>query len=396
MTERRRTGSVGKNNKRLSLEYRFIKCSILPYLYDIKSINRPINPYPFVPSDPKTLDKVCKEIFDIQVAGLIKRMKRLGPDGKYQIGISGGLDSTLALLVAIKACEKLGWNTDVITGTTMPGFGTSAKTKSNAIKLMELTGIKSDTIDICQISMQMMRDIGHKPFGLDFLHENPGNYPGSQMVAFKIALTKIPPDTKDLVFENIQARARTFVLMSKGFVIGTGDLSELALGWCTFNGDHMSMYNPNCSIPKTLVIWLVKYVAEHLVDAATKEVLLSIIGTTISPELLPLAANGEIAQSTEDMIGPYELHDFFLFNFIRNGYEPCKILDFATVAFNEKYSRETIKEWLIVFINRFFFAQFKRNCVPNGPKVGSLSLSPRSDWRMSSDSVATLWLEGLE
>ena len=389
MTERRRTGSVGKNkNKRFTVSHRFIRCTVGNEAKDIK---RYINPHPFVPSDPKTLDKVCKEIFDIQVAGLVKRMKRLGKKGKYQIGISGGLDSTLTALVAIKACEKLGWETSVITGTTMPGFGTSAKTKGNALKLMELTGMKSETVDICQTSLNMMRDIGHLPFG------KIGMPADMSVEQFKKMLTNyVQPGEKDVDFENIQARARTFVLMSKGFVLGTGDLSELALGWCTYNGDHMSMYNTNCSIPKTLVKWLVKYVAENLVDEPTKEVLLSIVGTTISPELLPLGKDGEIAQSTEDLIGPYELHDFFLFNFVRNGYSPSKILRFTKKAFEGTYDSDTIKMWLKTFIERFFFAQFKRNCVPNGPKVGSVSLSPRGDWRMPSDAVATLWLKELK
>lgn len=382
LNERRRTTSFAKNTYGLDLNWRYIEFS---------SSTKLVAPYvartPFVPTNPATLEQRCNEIFNIQVAGLAKRMSQLGPNANFTIGVSGGLDSTLALLVAVKACEKLKWNPSVIKGITMPGFGTSGKTRSNALKLMDLLKISTDTIDICTISHQMFKDINHEPFGLI--------NPNCTLDDFKVHLAEsVPAGSKDLVFENVQARARTYVLMSKGFVIGTGDMSELALGWATYNGDHMSMYNPNCSIPKTLVKFLVKYVAENMVDEATKEVLLDIFGTTISPELLPLGKDGEIVHSTEDAIGPYELHDFFLFHLVRNGFAPNKILFLACSIF--EYDKETIKKWLKIFLGRFFNNQFKRSCVPDGPKVGSVSLSPRGDWRMPSDAQVDEWLLDLE
>ena len=385
VNERRRTGSFGRNTKRFSVEFRTIE-----FETEFRStpLRRTVNPLPFVPSDPATLEKRCEEIFNIQVSALSKKMKERGRGGRFNIGVSGGLDSTLALLVAIKSCQVLDWPTSVIKGITMPGFGTSGQTKTNALELMRLTGITSETVDICELSLQMFKEIGHKAFGIPFAFDD--------VASFKEALKNVPAGSKDVVFENVQARARTFVLMSNGFVIGTGDMSELALGWCTYNGDHMSMYNPNCSIPKTLVKWLVKYVAENHVDEATKNVLLDIVATTISPELLPLGADGEIVHSTEDLVGPYVLHDFFLNDFVKNGFAPDKILFLAENAFKYDYSREEIKSWLKVFLTKFFAMQFKRNCVPNGPKVGSVSLSPRGDWRQVADADPREWLENLE
>ena len=404
VNERRRTGSFGRNTKRFNVEFRSIEFETE---FRSSPLRRNVNKMPFVPSDPATLAKRCDEIFNIQVSAMSKRMKERGPNGHFTIGVSGGLDSTLALLVAIKSCQVLGWPTSVIKGITMPGFGTSGQTKSNALELMRLTGITTETVDICELSLQMFKELGHKSFGIVTPTNNvwkkardaeivgePG--PMTQVEAFKEALKNVPAGAKDVVFENVQARARTFVLMSNGFVIGTGDMSELALGWCTYNGDHMSMYNPNCSIPKTLVKWLVKYVAENHVDEATKNVLLDIVGTTISPELLPLGENGEIVHSTEDLVGPYVLHDFFLNDFVKNGFAPDKILFLAENAFRGDYDREEIKGWLRIFLTKFFAMQFKRNCVPNGPKVGSVSLSPRGDWRMPADAVVAEWIRNLE
>ena len=341
---------------------------------------------PFVPKDKSKLEARCKEIFEIQSAGLIRRLKQLSSTSKINIGISGGLDSTLALLVAVYACQKCGWDLKRIQGITMPGFGTTTKTYNNAVKLMNLLNISSKEVDIKESCVQVFKDIGHKPFGLSL--ENIEN-----------DLKTLPNDAQDLVFENVQARVRTLILMSHGFVLGTGDMSELALGWCTYNGDHMSMYNVNCSVPKTLVKFLVQYVANNLgvLNIACQEaadVLEEIINTTISPELLPAGKDGEIQQSTEEKLGAYELHDFFLANFVKHGFSPEKIFLMAEAAsFSKKYTSKEIKNTLNLFYRRFFDNQFKRNCVPDGPKVGSVSLSPRGDWRMPSEASAYLWIE---
>jgi NAD+ synthase (glutamine-hydrolysing) len=341
---------------------------------------------PFVPKDKSKLEARCKEIFEIQSAGLIRRLKQLSSTSKINIGISGGLDSTLALLVAVYACQKCGWDLKRIQGITMPGFGTTTKTYNNAVKLMNLLNISSKEVDIKESCVQVFKDIGHKPFGLSL--ENIEN-----------DLKTLPNDAQDLVFENVQARVRTLILMSHGFVLGTGDMSELALGWCTYNGDHMSMYNVNCSVPKTLVKFLVQYVANNLgvLNIACQEaadVLEEIINTTISPELLPAGKDGEIQQSTEEKLGAYELHDFFLANFVKHGFSPEKIFLMAEAAsFSKKYTSKEIKNTLNLFYRRFFDNQFKRNCVPDGPKVGSVSLSPRGDWRMPSEASAHLWIE---
>jgi NAD+ synthase (glutamine-hydrolysing) len=282
----------------------------------------------------------------------------------------------------------LGIDRRTIQGLTMPGFGTTARTKSNALALMDHLGIASETIDICGLALRAFQEMNHAPFGIDCR--------GLDVPGFKAALARVPREARqDLVFENVQARLRTFLLMSKGFVIGTGDLSEQALGWSTYNGDHMSMYNPNCSIPKTLVKFLVRYAAENeFEEGPVRETLLSIVETTISPELLPAAAGGEIEQSTEEILGPYELHDFFLFHAIRCGYSPAKIVFLSDFArFTHPYSKAQIERTLRKFYRRFFSQQFKRSCVPDGPKVGSVSLSPRGDWRMPSDADASAWLD---
>jgi NAD+ synthase (glutamine-hydrolysing) len=342
---------------------------------------------PFVPRATAELDRRCAEIFGIQCAGLAKRVEQLPPRSRLHIGISGGLDSTLALLVAVKTCDLLQSPRSRLAGLTMPGFGTTERTRRNAHDLMAHLGVSSDTIDITPLALDTFKSIGHAPFGIDCR--------GMDVEAFKAALREVPRERRhDLTFENVQARLRTFLLMSRGFVIGTGDLSELALGWCTYNADHMSMYNPNCSIPKTLVKFLVEYVALHeFGPGPVRDTLLSIVATTISPELLPAAASGEIEQSTEETLGPYELHDFFLYNTVRCGFGPEKLLFLAEHAtFTQPYRRDLIERTLETFYRRFFSQQFKRSCIPDGPKVGTVSLSPRGDWRMPSDAVPDAWL----
>jgi NAD+ synthase (glutamine-hydrolysing) len=348
---------------------------------------REVSGTPFVPRAGAELDRRCAEIFGIQCAGLAKRIEHLGPATRLNIGISGGLDSTLALLVAAKTCDLLGSTRTRIAGLTMPGFGTTQRTRKNALGLIDHLGVAGETIDISALALQAFKEMRHAPFGIDCCNLD--------LPAFKAALAQVPRDRRhDLTFENVQARLRTFLLMSRGFVVGTGDLSELALGWSTYNGDHMSMYNPNCSIPKTLVKFLVEYVALHEFAAGpVRDTLLSIVGTTISPELLPTAESGEIEQATEEAIGAYELHDFFLFNTIRCGFTPEKIRFLAGHAsFTREYDRETIERTLRTFYERFFSQQFKRSCLPDGPKVGTVSLSPRGDWRMPSDAEAGAWL----
>lgn len=331
---------------------------------------RTIDAHPFVPSSPEKRDERCHEIFSIQTVGLRKRLMHTNIK-KAIIGVSGGLDSTLALLVIAKTFDDLGIPRENIEAITMPGFGTTGTTYSNAMELMKALGTNITEIDIKPACMQHFRDIQHDM------------------------------NVHDLTFENVQARERTQILMDwatkkNGLVIGTGDLSELALGWCTYNGDHMSMYSVNCSIPKTLVRFLVQWAADHVALGNTKKVLYSILETPITPELLPPDETGKINQKTEDIIGPYELHDFFLYHMVRYGAPPKKILFLAERAFEGRYTSEVIRQWLIVYFKRFFSQQFKRSCLPDGPKVGTISLSPRGDWRMPSDAVANMWLKELE
>ena len=328
-----------------------------------KKLIRFVDPHPFVPSgNPEELSERCHEILDIQTLGLCTRLEHINCKTAV-IGISGGLDSTLALLVTAMAFDRLGWDRSRIIGVTMPGFGTSGRTKGNADILMEKLGVSRREISIVPSVTQHLKDIEH------------------------------PLDKADTTYENAQARERTQILMDiagqeGGIVIGTGDLSELALGWCTYNGDHMSMYGVNASVPKTLVRTLVNWAArEHFADAS--DVLEDIVDTPISPELLPTDEKGGIAQMTEDIVGPYELHDFFLYQVMRWGFDPEKVLFLAKKAF--AYDEATIRKWLDVFYRRFFSQQFKRSCLPDGPKVGSVSLSPRGDWRMPSDVAADLW-----
>ncbi|MFK1912546.1 NAD(+) synthase [Bacteroides fragilis] len=330
------------------------------------NLTRTFNPHPFVPQGNE-LNSRCEEIFSIQIAGLAQRLLHTGAKTAV-IGISGGLDSTLALLVCVKTFDKLGLSRKDILGITMPGFGTTDRTYHNAIDLMNSLGVSIREISIREACIQHFKDIGHDL------------------------------NIHDVTYENSQARERTQILMdianqTWGMVIGTGDLSELALGWATYNGDHMSMYGVNAGIPKTLVKHLVQWVAENGMDEISKATLLDIVDTPISPELIPADENGEIKQKTEDLVGPYELHDFFLYYFLRFGFRPSKIYFLAQTAFSGVYDDETIKKWLQTFFRRFFNQQFKRSCLPDGPKVGSISISPRGDWRMPSDASSAAWLK---
>lgn len=342
----------------------------LPDALKASALDRRVDPMPFVPADEAHRSERCEEIFQIQSHGLARRLAHTGCRCAV-VGISGGLDSTLALLVTVRTFDKLGLDRRGILGITMPGFGTTDRTYRNALKLMEGLGVTVREIPIRDACLQHFRDIG------------------------------LPESDRSAAYENAQARERTQILMDVanmegGLVIGTGDLSELALGWATYNGDQMSMYGVNASVPKTLVRHLVRWAADTERDGATRATLLDIIDTPVSPELLPADREGNIAQKTEDLVGPYELHDFFLYNFVRAGFRPAKIAFLAEQAFAGSYDRETIVKWLRVFFRRFFAQQFKRSAMPDGPKVGSVSLSPRGDWRMPSDASAALWLRELE
>jgi len=339
-----------------------------------------IDPHPFVPSNVKELDARCSEILAIQVAGLAKRLKRLPQNTTLSIGVSGGLDSTLALIVAVQACDAIGWTRERILALVMPGFGTTEHTRVSAERLVAELGVRLDCVDIRSQCLEAFRAIGHCPFGIELSSS-------IKMDALQDRLTQLPDDAADLVFENVQARIRTMLLMTRGFVLGTGDMSEQALGWSTYNADHMSMYNVNTSVPKTLVRFLVRHFASRHDGSSLADVLHRIADTPISPELLPPTESGEIRQSTESAVGPYELHDFFLYHFIRHGFSKKKILFLASKAqFDGEYSADFIADTIDVFFKRFFSNQFKRNCVPDGPKIGTVSLSPRGDWRMPSDA----------
>ena len=329
-------------------------------------LSRKVDPMPFVPAG-KALNERCEEIFAIQIAGLAKRLVHTQTQ-TVVIGISGGLDSTLALLVCTKTFDKLGLSRKGIVGVTMPGFGTTNRTYTNAVNHMKSLGVTLREISIKKSCIQHFEDLG-----FDMANHN-------------------------VTYENAQARERTQILMDvanqmNGMVVGTGDLSELALGWATYNGDHMSMYGVNASIPKTLVKHLVKWVADSIIDEPSQATLLDIVDTPISPELIPADENGNISQKTEDLVGPYALHDFFLYYTLRFGFRPSKIFYLAQYAFAGKYTDEVIKKWLTTFFRRFFSQQFKRSCLPDGPKVGSCSLSPRGDWRMPSDASAAAWMD---
>ena len=333
-------------------------------------IDRTIDQNPFYP-DNGTRDERAEETFDIQVSALVQRLRHMGAEHAV-LGISGGLDSTLALFVTVGAFDFLGLDRKGIIGVTMPGLGTSSHTKGNALRLMELLGITQRTIDIKDACLRHFEAIGHDPA------------------------------VQDVVYENAQARERTQILMDlanayNAPVIGTGDLSELALGWCTYNGDHMSMYAVNAGLPKTGVQLVVAYLGRsERFGHELRGVLRSIVETPISPELKPVDASGAIQQKTEDVVGPYELHDFFLYNFLGFGYEPSKIYYLACLAFKDKYDEEAIYRWLRTFYYRFFTQQYKRTCMPDGPKVSRVSLSPRGDWRVPSDVAPTAWLRELD
>ncbi len=332
-------------------------------------LTRPVDAHPFVPQDPGERARRCEEILNIQTQGLMQRLRHTHCESAV-IGVSGGLDSTLALLVAARAFEALHLPADGVLAVTMPCFGTTSRTRNNALELARQLGAQVKEVNIAEAVRVHFRDIGHD----EAVH--------------------------DVTFENSQARERTQVLMdlankTNGMVIGTGDLSELALGWATYNGDHMSMYGVNASVPKTLVRHLVEYAASETGNAVLKGVLEDILATPVSPELLP-PVNGEIAQCTEELVGPYELHDFYLYHVVRKGERPAKIFRLAQIAFEGRYDQATLLKWLKSFYWRFFAQQFKRSCVPDGPKVGSVTLSPRGDWRMPSDAVVRLWRAELD
>ncbi|MFA6569108.1 MAG: NAD(+) synthase, partial [Victivallales bacterium] len=323
------------------------------------SLKRDIPAHPFVPSDHTQRDERCREIFNIQSAGLAKRLEHTGSE-KAVIGISGGLDSTLALLVCMEAVKLLGRKNRHITAITMPGFGTTGRTYKNAVKLCKFAGVDFREINIKAACNDHFKEIGHNPA------------------------------VHDVTYENVQARERTQILMDvanreKGIVVGTGDLSEIALGWSTYNADHMSMYAVNCGVPKTLIRYMIDWVADNS-PAEMRKVLHDIADTPVSPELLPHKGDGRISQRTEDIIGPYELHDFFLYHTVKYGASPEKTLYLANLAFKGKYGKSQISSCMKIFIRRFFSQQFKRSCIPDGPKVGTICLSPRGDWRMPSDA----------
>ncbi len=369
LVERARQTSFAEAIHPFRLEHRRVALQPIPPPQPHRLL-RPVDRLPFVPQDPRTLDERCHEIIAIQTAALAKRLEHTGLK-RAVIGVSGGLDSTLALSVTARTFDLLGLPRAGILAVTLPAFGTSAGTRGNAHRLAAALGVELREIDVRAACEQHIRDIG-----LD------------------------PADRASATYQNLQARERTQVLMDlanleSGLVVGTGDLSELALGWCTFAGDHISMYNVNAGVPKTLVRRLVEWLAGHGAGAE-REVLLDVVATPVSPELVPPAEDGSIAQVTEDLIGPYELHDFFIHALLRLGAGPAKTLFLAEHAFAERYPREELVRWLRVFLTRFFSQQFKRSVMPDGPKVGSVSLSPRGDWRMPSDASPAAWLEELE
>jgi NAD+ synthase (glutamine-hydrolysing) len=370
LVERLRQTSFADAAHPMGPAYRRIPLQPIP-APDPHRLVRAIDPHPFVPQDPATLGERCREVFCIQVAGLAKRLERAGLR-RVTLGLSGGLDSTLALLVCQRTFDVLGLPPEGIIAVTMPGFGTTERTLGNARRLAAAAGASLREIDIRAACTQHIGDIG-----LD------------------------PADRESATFQNLQARERMQVLMDlankeAGLVVGTGDLSELALGYCTFGGDHMAMYNVNAGVPKTLVRRLVEWVAEHQASAAEQDVLRSVLDTPFSAELIPAGSDGTLAQHTEQIVGPYELHDFFLWSLMRLGAGPRKILFLAEHAFAGRHDTEALKRWLRLFLERFFDQQFKRSVLPDGPKVGSVSLSPRGDWRMPSDASKAAWLRELE
>lgn len=375
INERRINSSYADAQSAWWRNYRHEQVDVSGVNFDQSELLHPINRMPFVPVETDRLNSRCEEIVNIQTMGLVRRLTHTGIKSLV-IGISGGLDSTLALMVACRSFDLLSLDRKGIIGITMPGFGTTSRTLTNALELMKALGITVKEIRIADAVAQHLADIDHSL------------------------------DSLDTTYENAQARERTQILMdyankTGSLVLGTGDLSELALGWCTYNGDHMSMYNVNGGVPKTLAKHLVMWFADHSNSSSptgliVRETLLDVLHTPISPELTPADDAGNIKQKTEDIIGPYELHDFFLYNMIRHGYDPRKIFFLACKAFADDYDATTIKRWLTVFVKRFFSQQFKRSALPDGPKVGNVSLSPRGDWRMPSDASASAWLEQCE
>lgn len=367
--ERQNTDSFSDGMSRHRSQFREIRCGLTKHNC-ISNLKRNINPHPFVPADNDRLNQHCSEIINIQTEGLMRRLD-VTRCKKLVVGVSGGLDSTLALLVAANAFDKLNIDRKGIIGITMPGFGTTDRTYDNALTLINQLGATLREINICDAVKQHFKDIEHDI------------------------------NIHDVTYENSQARERTQILMDfankvGGMVLGTGDLSELALGWCTYNGDHISMYGVNAGIPKTLVRHLVKWFASTSENRQLQNALNDIIDTPISPELIPADSQGKITQKTEDLVGPYKLHDFFLYNVLRYGFSPAKVYFLAQQAFKGEYEDEIIRHWLKTFFRRFFNQQFKRSCMPDGPKVGSVCLSPRGDWRMPSDASASLWLAECE
>lgn len=373
--ERRLNGSFTDSMLQHARDYKIVKLETTTLDYEEEKLERKIRKTPFTPTETSRLDSRCEEIVNIQTQGLMRRLD-FTHIKSLVVGISGGLDSTLALMIAVRAFDKMGLDRKNIYGITMPGFGTTGRTHNNAVQLMKALGVTVKEISIAPAVMQHFADIEHNP------------------------------EVQDVTYENSQARERTQILMDysnkvNALVLGTGDLSELALGWATYNGDHMSMYNVNCSIPKTLAKHLVMWFAATIntsnpTGMIIHETLLDVLATPISPELTKADDKGEIAQKTEDLVGPYELHDFFLYNMLRHGFGPAKIYFIAREAFNGIYDNETIKKWLTTFSRRFFNQQFKRSCLPDGPKVGNISLSPRGDWRMPSDASSRVWLKECE
>jgi NAD+ synthase (glutamine-hydrolysing) len=370
LVERMRLTSFSDTAHELHAAYRRVTVAPVPAPEPFE-LTRSVDPHPFVPQDPRTLDERCREIFSIQTAGLAKRLEHTGLR-RAVLGLSGGLDSTLAFFVTLRTFELLDLPREGVLAVTLPGPGTSAQTLGNTRALAAGAGVPLREIDIRAACEQHIRDIG-----LD------------------------PGDTRSPTYQNLQARERTQILMDLankegGLVVGTGDLSELALGFCTFGGDHMAMYNVNGSVPKTLVRRLLEWVEARQAEGPAREVVGRILATPVSPELIPPADDGAIAQRTEDIVGPYELHDFFLWAFLRLGAGPRKILFLASRAFEGRHDPATLKRWLRLFIERFFEQQFKRSALPDGPKVGSVSLSPRGDWRMPSDASKAAWLRELD
>ena len=371
--ERRVNGSFADSMVQFGTPFEHIDMNVDgPLDYEKTELKRPVRRLPFVPAEDDRLNARCEEIIAIQTEGLMRRLDFTGIP-TIVVGVSGGLDSTLALLVAVRAYDRMGRNRKDIHAITMPGFGTTDRTYTNACAMVKSLGVTLHEINIAAAVTQHFKDIDHDP------------------------------KNHDVTYENSQARERTQILMDfsnkvNGLVLGTGDLSELALGWATYNGDHMSMYNVNVSIPKTLVRHLVRWFASSFNNGTKKgkaisNTLLDVLDTPISPELTPAAKDGTILQVTEDIVGPYELHDFFLYHMLRYGYSPAKLYMLARKAFQGAYDNTTIKKWLRTFLRRFFAQQFKRSCLPDGPKVGSVSLSPRGDWRMPSDASSRLWLK---